>query len=318
MEEKPKKKGSKFSTYFMLSLKSMKLLKVVQAVKLLKFGKPFIMIFSMIVSMLAYSAIWTPAFAIGLVLILFVHEMGHVIAMNKEGFKTNAPVFIPFVGAMLFSPKGMDRRQEAVIGIGGVVLGGIVSFALLGIYYYLYPSNYILQLAYIGLFLNLFQMIPLTPLDGGRVVQAVGKNFQFIGILFLLGITILIHQPSILLIWIIVFFDFTFLSFKQRIFAASIVEFFLVFFTAFGIGIKDNATFWVCVVDSFVGFLYVISIIRSWRSDSISTENIFTESHNRHALEKKQQIFWLCAFALTVGIYISAMLITSPLIQAIK
>jgi Zn-dependent protease len=275
-----------------------------------------VMVFSMLVSILAYSAVWTPAFAVGLVLLMLIHEFGHVIAMNKEGFKTSAPVFIPFLGAMLFSPKGMDRRQEAVIGIGGVVLGGIFSFILLGVYF-IYPSNYILLFAYIGFALNLFQMIPLTPLDGGRVVQAVGKNFQFVGIIFLIALTIMIRQPSILIIWVIVFFDFTFLSFKQRMIGASVVELALIIFTVFKIGIEDDGVLFACIIDSVVGFFYVVLIIANWRMDMAGMERTFNQS-DRPQLENGQRIFWMGVFIFTIVILFSAMVYMSPMLKDLK
>lgn len=317
MPVEKKSKTKKISTIIAVALKSTKLIKIIQLIKLMKFAKPFVMILSMMISILAYSAIWSPAFAIAFVVLLAVHEMGHVIAMNKEGFPTNAPVFIPFVGAMLFSPKDMDRRQEAVIGIGGPILGSIASFILLGIYYF-YPSNYILIFAYMGLFLNLFQMIPLSPLDGGRVTQAIGRNFQFVGIILLMAITVLLHQPTILLIWIIVLFDFTFLSFKQRIISASIIELTLIVFTLLRIGIEDNFTYWTCIVDSLVGFIYILMIISSWRNDKIGVEEVFSQSTNRASLDRKQKIFWLGIFISTITILISALFLISPLLKAVK
>jgi Zn-dependent protease len=129
-----KKKG-KISTVLVGALKSSKLLKAIKLIKLINFAKPFITILSIAISIFVYAFVYSPWLAIGLVAVIFVHEMGHVIAMNKEGYKTNGPVFIPFVGAALFAPKGMDRRQEAVIGIGGPLLGSLFSFLLVSLYY---------------------------------------------------------------------------------------------------------------------------------------------------------------------------------------
>lgn len=311
-----KSKASKVSSYIILGLKSTKLLKIIQAIKLFKFAKPFVMIFSMLISILAYSAVWSPAFAIGLVFLLLVHEMGHVVAMNKEGFKTNAPVFIPFVGAMLFSPKNMDRRQEAVIGIGGVVFGGILSFILLGINFF-YPSKYLLLFAYMGFALNLFQMIPLSPMDGGRVIQAVGRNFQFIGIIILIALTIMIHQTTILIIWIIVMFDFKFLSLPQRILVASAVELALIIFTVLKIGIQDNVVFVASIIDAIIGLLYVAIIIAGYMYDRDGTEAAFI-SPERPMLNSRQKYFWLAAFVLSVSSLVSAMIYLSPVIKELK
>lgn len=312
-----KEKIKKASTILVLLLKSTKFIKVIQALKLMKVSKPLVMVVSMLVSILAYSAVWTPEFAIGLIAMMLIHEFGHVIAMNKEGFATKAPVFIPFLGAMLFSPKGMDRRQEAVIGIGGVILGGIACLITLGLYF-IYPSSFLLLISFMGIALNLFQLIPILPLDGGRVIQAVGKNFQFIGLLALALLTVVIKQPSIFLVWIIVFFDLSFFSVKQRIIGASLIELALVVFTVFWIGIPDSAVFWVCVVDSVVGGLYVAMIAHHYKRDKNGIEAIFNQSNERPQLPSSQRWSWLAIYLLTVAILFGALVLMVPMLTQIK
>ncbi|MES2181956.1 MAG: site-2 protease family protein, partial [Pseudomonadota bacterium] len=115
----------KYSTAIVLTLKSTKIIKAIKVLKLLKFAKPLITMISIAISVFAYSVAYSISLAITIVALMFVHELGHVIAINRVGFKAGRMVFIPFVGAMISAPKGMDRRQEAIIGIGGPWLGSL-------------------------------------------------------------------------------------------------------------------------------------------------------------------------------------------------
>ena len=65
---------------------------------------------TMLVSVAAYSLIWGWRFAFGFVVLLFVHEMGHVIQLRREGIKASAPVFIPFLGAAVWAQVARGRR----------------------------------------------------------------------------------------------------------------------------------------------------------------------------------------------------------------
>src|SRR5829696_1537738 len=89
---------------------------------------PKIKVFStsatMLVSIAAYSLIWGWKFAVGFVALLFVHEMGHVIQLRREGVKASAPVFIPFMGAVVWAKSlGGNALAEARVGLAGPVLG---------------------------------------------------------------------------------------------------------------------------------------------------------------------------------------------------
>ncbi|MGZ4271928.1 MAG: site-2 protease family protein, partial [Solirubrobacteraceae bacterium] len=81
---------------------------------------------TMLVSVAAYSLIWGWKFAIGFVVLLFVHEMGHVVQLRREGVKASAPVFIPFMGALVWAKTlGGNALAEARVGLAGPVLGTI-------------------------------------------------------------------------------------------------------------------------------------------------------------------------------------------------
>ncbi len=143
---------------------------------------------TMIVSMWFYALTWGWAYAAVFVLLIFVHEMGHAVALRKFGVKAGAPVFIPFVGAFIaLKEMPKDVRVEAWTAIAGPLVGtcgAIVCLALA----IATRSVFWLAAAYSGFFLNLFNLIPISPLDGGRVVAAISPKlwiFGFIGVLFL-------------------------------------------------------------------------------------------------------------------------------------
>jgi Zn-dependent protease len=146
--------------------------------------KGLITVLSAAVSVLAYW--WTGnlgfAGALGLVLLLFVHEMGHVFASKYYGIPVSVPVFIPFLGALITMkrpPKNV--KEEAVMALGGPILGSLGALVCLGVF--MVNENPLwLWLAYVGFLLNLFNLIPISPLDGGRIAGAIWRGFWFIGL----------------------------------------------------------------------------------------------------------------------------------------
>ena len=155
---------------------------------------------SMLVSIGAYSLIWGWKFAVGFVLLLLVHELGHVIQLRREGIPASAPMFIPFLGALVAMkelPK--DAAAEARVGLAGPVLGSLAALVPLGIY--ALTGNELFQaLAFVGFFLNLFNLLPVLPLDGGRAMAALSPWMWFVGYALLIGATIAFPNPIMILI----------------------------------------------------------------------------------------------------------------------
>ena len=155
---------------------------------------------SMLVSVGAYALIWGWRFAVGFVLLLLVHELGHVIQLRREGIKASAPMFIPFLGALVAMkelPK--DAAAEARVGLAGPVLGSLGALVPLAIYK-LNGGEFWAALAFTGFFLNLFNLLPVLPLDGGRAMAALSPWMWFVGYALLVGATILYPNPIMLLI----------------------------------------------------------------------------------------------------------------------
>jgi Zn-dependent protease len=143
---------------------------------------------TMLVSIGAYALLFPVWFAVGLVVLIWVHEMGHVLQLKREGIEASAPMFIPFIGAfvaMKQMPK--DALAEARVGLAGPVLGTLAGIATLGLYAAT-QNPVFLGLAYFNFIINLFNLAPLLPLDGGRAVGAMSPVFQFLGLVTMVGL----------------------------------------------------------------------------------------------------------------------------------
>jgi Zn-dependent protease len=155
---------------------------------------------SMLVSIGAYALIWGWRFAVGFVLLLLVHEMGHVLQLRREGIKASAPMFIPFLGAavaMKELPK--DAAAEARVGLAGPVLGTLGCLVPVGLF--ALTGNELFQaLAFVGFFLNLFNLLPVLPLDGGRAMAALSPWMWVVGFALLVGTAVVFPNPIMLII----------------------------------------------------------------------------------------------------------------------
>jgi Zn-dependent protease len=170
------------------------LLFAVKNVKLFAFSATFL------VSLAAYTSIWGWRFALGFMLLLMVHEMGHVIQLRREGVPASAPMFIPFMGAFV-GMKEMPKNAwaEAKVGLAGPVLGAVGAAICLAVAIET-NSDLLRAVAYTAFFLNLFNLIPVVPLDGGRAAAAFHPAFWFIGV-FVIALLFFWHRnPLILLI----------------------------------------------------------------------------------------------------------------------
>lgn len=167
-----------------------------------KLGKVLLTSGTMLISVIAYSWVFGWPYAVGFVALIFIHELGHYVAARQQGLEVGAPTFIPFVGAWI-DMKEMPRNAqvEAYVGMGGPLVGSIGALAcyFAGRYF---DSNLLLALAFSGFFLNLFNLIPLSPLDGGRICAAISPKLWLVGLPLLIGL--FFYRPSPLLILIAV------------------------------------------------------------------------------------------------------------------
>jgi Zn-dependent protease len=171
-------------------------------VALFKF-KLFTVAGSMIVSIGAYALLWGWQFAVGFVLLLFVHELGHVWEAKRQGLDVSAPMFIPFLGALITLRQLPDNAwNEAKVAIAGPIVGSLGAAAVWGVGEAI-DSDLLVALAFTGFFLNLFNMAPISPLDGGRIAAAIHPSLWLAGMVLLLGLTIVAPNPILILILVL-------------------------------------------------------------------------------------------------------------------
>ena len=163
-----------------------------------KLGKLLLVVGSMVLSIWAYSLLFGWVYAVGFVALIFVHEMGHFVAARQKGLAVGAPVFIPFVGAWVaLKETPMNVETEAYVAMAGPLVG---TFGALVCYFLAreYDNRLLLALSYAGFFINLFNLIPLAPFDGGRVTSILSPRMWLVGVPILIGL--FLWRPSPLLV----------------------------------------------------------------------------------------------------------------------
>jgi Zn-dependent protease len=160
---------------------------------LAKFGavllklKALVFLGSAAVSVLAYAQLWGWKFGLGFVLMLLVHELGHVIALRVRGIRNSALVFVPLLGAFTsWRPTARSPYQEAETALAGPVLGAAGALAV-GYVGYFQHSALLQALAFLGLLVNLFNLAPVPMLDGGRLTHLLHPSIWILAIAGLVG-----------------------------------------------------------------------------------------------------------------------------------
>ncbi len=140
---------------------------------LLKFSKFGGTLISFGISLLFYAQIFGVWFGVGLLYLLFIHEMGHLLAAKRLGFKTGPAIFVPFMGAVIgIKDTFRTPKQEAILAYGGP-LAGLLSLIPLAIGYAVTGNDFWLVIFHLGALLNLFNLLPVSPLDGGRILAGL-------------------------------------------------------------------------------------------------------------------------------------------------
>jgi Zn-dependent protease len=135
---------------------------------------------SMLLSLGVYWTLWGWPFALGLVLSIYVHEMGHVIALRRYGFKATAPMFIPGLGAVIrLRQQIVNPREDADIGLAGPIYGLGAAVAALVIWL-ITQRPIFAAIAGVGAWINMFNLLPIAFLDGGRGFHAMSRAQKFI------------------------------------------------------------------------------------------------------------------------------------------
>ena len=155
---------------------------------------------SMLVSVAAYAVVWGWQFGVALVLLIFVHEMGHVLELRRQGVPASAPMFIPFLGAFVAMKElPRDAWREAKVALAGPLVG-TAGAALVWGAGTAYDSDFLRAMAFVGFLLNLFNLLPVVPLDGGRAVAALHPAMWVVGLAGLIALAIVRPNPILLII----------------------------------------------------------------------------------------------------------------------
>lgn len=149
---------------------------------LFKFSKFGVTTLSMAATIAVYAWFYGIWWAVGFVLLIAVHEFGHMVAARQQRVPVTAPVFIPFLGALIgIKEQPKDAATESIIAYGGPLFG-LLAAAVVHMAAYVLQSPLLISLAFTGYFLTLFNLIPASPLDGGRIAGAVSPYIWFIGV----------------------------------------------------------------------------------------------------------------------------------------
>ena len=174
------------------------------ALKFVKIGPTVI---SMIIAFGIYLLFFGPWFALGVVLLILVHEMGHLLFSYLEGVPMSLPVFLgPFGAFTQIRGPVRDARQEAIIALGGPLVGTVAAILLYLFATTMQPGTtqaFLFALAYFGCFINLFNLIPMSPLDGGRIANAISRWMNVVGLVIMLGFFLLFGNPFALILLVI-------------------------------------------------------------------------------------------------------------------
>jgi Zn-dependent protease len=148
-------------------------------------------------SLSAYSILFSFEFALALLAILVFHEYGHLRAMQKFGIPTKGMYLIPFVGGIAVGDKPSNRWQDVYISLMGPVYGLFMTVVCY-VAYLITGSHFIGLVASFGALINLFNLLPIYPLDGGRVVKSlVFSGRKAIALVFLLGLSAVAFAASV-------------------------------------------------------------------------------------------------------------------------
>jgi Zn-dependent protease len=168
-----------------------------------KLGKILLSGGSMLVSIAVYAQMFGWKYAVGFVLLLLCHEMGHYIAAKHRGLEVGLPTFIPFVGAWIsLKNQSLNAETTAFVGLAGPLLGSTSAF-LVYLVALQYQSHWLLAIAYAGFVLNLFNLIPVVPLDGGHVVAVVSPKIWILGIPLLVALYLWRPNPLLIIVTIL-------------------------------------------------------------------------------------------------------------------
>ncbi len=166
---------------------------------LVKFGTFGPTLITMVIALWFYTLFFGPAFAVGIVVLILIHELGHFLVARWMGLPARLPIFIGPLGAVTSLRRSPgDAGKSGIIALAGPALGTVAAllcFMLAGIADPGYDRYLLLALAYFGCFLNLINLIPVGFLDGAKVADAIPKWMNVVGLLVVAAVVLLFGNP---------------------------------------------------------------------------------------------------------------------------
>jgi len=180
-----------------------------KAIALLLLGKGKLLLFgltkastllSMFASLGVYWAVWGWKFAAGLVASIYVHEIGHVAALRRYGIPASAPMFVPGLGAYIRSSQyPATPREDARVGLAGPLWGLYAVGACYAVFLATGWDSFA-AIARVGAWINLFNLLPIATLDGGRGFNSLGRTERWLSVALLAGLWVVTHEGLLLLL----------------------------------------------------------------------------------------------------------------------
>jgi Zn-dependent protease len=154
---------------------------------------------SFFISLFFYALFWGWKFALVFVLMILAHEMGHYVTIRNYGLPARLPMFVPFFGAYTMGGVPESLEHDAYIALAGPLTGLGVSAACFA-YGYQTHELFWYMAANVGAFVNLFNMIPAMPFDGGRIAGALSPALWVVGFVLFIGLSFALHVPFFFII----------------------------------------------------------------------------------------------------------------------
>ena len=160
-------------------------------------------LWTMVLAFGVYWTIWGWKFAAGLVVSIYIHEMGHVVALSRFGIKASMPMFIPGFGALIrMKQHPASPREDARVGLAGPLWGLGAALAALAIYE-LTGAPIWAAIAQVGAWINLFNLLPIPPLDGGRGFRSLSRGQRWIVVATMAGMWAVTKEGLLVLLVIV-------------------------------------------------------------------------------------------------------------------
>jgi Zn-dependent protease len=282
------------------------LAKSTKLLKSLKLLKVFLSMISMVIFSVCESFALGLAMAVALLLLIFLHEMGHVLALKQKGFGLRLPIFIPFLGAVIFGPRMNNRHDEAYVGLGGPLLGTIAAMVF-ALPYLFNGQRFWLSASLVGVAINLFNMIPISPFDGGRITQATDYRLRYLGYSLLLVFTAMVGEPGMLILWMLVVMDIDRWSRKRKAFAVYAIFWVMLLLTCLNVGHQFMANMLDCLLGGFIAAMHWLGeyIHRLNKRDGGAVEE--PDQDTRPELPTKDRCLWFIVWLALLAIQVVLM-----------